>query len=124
MNTRSMCDSGTALVIVFLTAFLGCCPTTGLAVEFASPVSYPVGTLTLTGGAILADFMAVADFNGDGHPDIAVPNSGSGNVSILLGNGDGTFKPARNFEVGMATPTSIEVSHGHKVGQDCSASQC
>ena len=46
--------------------------------------------------------MAVGDFNGDGKPDLAVANWGSnldtmpGNVSILLGNGDGTFQPAVN----------------------------
>jgi hypothetical protein len=38
---------------------------------------------------------AVADFNGDGHLDIAVNNEGSngnGNVMVFFGNGDGTFR--------------------------------
>jgi hypothetical protein len=41
--------------------------------------------------------LVVGDFNGDGIPDLAVANTGgtsifNGNsVSILLGNGDGTF---------------------------------
>lgn len=38
--------------------------------------------------------VAAADFNGDGITDLAVSNSNSGQVilTILLGNGDGTFK--------------------------------
>jgi len=35
--------------------------------------------------------LLTADFNGDGISDIAVANNVSGTVSILLGNGDGTF---------------------------------
>jgi hypothetical protein len=44
--------------------------------------------------------IAVGDFNGDGIPDLATADYGSGEVSILLGNGDGTFQPARNIPVG------------------------
>jgi type II secretory pathway component GspD/PulD (secretin) len=36
--------------------------------------------------------IAVADFNGDGKLDLAVTNEGDNTVSILLGNGDGTFQ--------------------------------
>ncbi len=34
-----------------------------------------------------------ADFNGDGNVDVAVANTVGGTLSILLGNGDGTFGP-------------------------------
>jgi hypothetical protein len=43
---------------------------------------------------------AVGDFNGDGHPDLAVGNEGSATVSIFLGKGDGTFAGARSYIVG------------------------
>jgi hypothetical protein len=35
--------------------------------------------------------MAVADFNGDGTPDLAIVNQTTKNVTILEGNGNGTF---------------------------------
>ncbi len=38
--------------------------------------------------------MVIADFNGDGIPDLALAMYGSANISILLGNGDGTFAAA------------------------------
>jgi hypothetical protein len=41
--------------------------------------------------------VAVTDFNGDGIQDLAVANWGSNNVSVLLGNGDGSFQAALNF---------------------------
>jgi len=41
--------------------------------------------------------VAVGDFNGDGKPDLAVANEYSDNVSVLLGNGDGSFQAAQNF---------------------------
>ena len=36
--------------------------------------------------------MAVGDFNGDGKADLAVANYSDNSVSVLLGNGDGTFQ--------------------------------
>jgi Flp pilus assembly secretin CpaC len=35
--------------------------------------------------------VAIADFNKDGHPDLVVANQADGTLSILMGNGDGTF---------------------------------
>lgn len=91
-----------ALITVFVMTGVSFGPASMFAVDFASPVSHPVGT----GPA----GVVVADFNGDGKPDIAVANSGSGNVSILLGNGDGTFQPAVNFDAGLS-PNSIAVGY-------------
>src|SRR6202162_295764 len=62
------------------------------AVTFGPATNYPVGT----GPAAVA----VGDFNGDGKPDVAVANSGSTFVSILLGNGNGTFQAALMADAG------------------------
>src|SRR5262249_2377655 len=43
---------------------------------------------------------ATAEFNGDGSPDIATRNRASDDVSILLGLGDGSFRPAIRIPVG------------------------
>jgi len=45
----------------------------------------------------------VGDFNGDGKADLAVANFVSGNVSVLLGRGDGTFQTAVNFGIGSGS---------------------
>src|SRR5262249_47808781 len=52
------------------------------------------------------DSVAVADFNGDGVRDLAVANSYSNDVSVLLGNGDGSFQTGRNFGAG-SFPTYV-----------------
>ena len=43
--------------------------------------------------------ITVADFNGDGIADLAMANFGSGNMNILLGQGDGTFTQAANSPI-------------------------
>ena len=57
------------------------------------------GTFTPASGSPVAVggfpfFLAVADFNADGSPDLAVSNEADSTVTILLGNGDGTFTQA------------------------------
>jgi hypothetical protein len=56
-------------------------------------------TAAYGGYGVYPDYPAIADLNGDGRPDVVVadlgdhgPGTGIGNmVSVLLGNGDGTF---------------------------------
>ena len=62
--------------------------------------------LTFDGGSYGSDSIATGDFNRDGKPDIAVAGvicqsiCTTAVVSILLGNGDGTFQPAVNYPTG------------------------
>ncbi|NTY01484.1 VCBS repeat-containing protein [Deinococcus sp. JMULE3] len=51
--------------------------------------------------------VGTGDLNGDGRLDAFTSNAGSGDVSILLGNGDGTLQPATSVAVG-AGPESID----------------
>jgi dienelactone hydrolase len=50
--------------------------------------------------------VAVGDFNGDGKLDLAVANNADSTVSILTGNGNGTFKPLGTVAVGLS-PQSL-----------------
>ncbi len=59
--------------------------------------------------------VAVADLNGDGIPDLVTANHGNpdspgseGDVSVLLGRGDGTFDPQISIDVG-SNPWSVAV---------------
>src|SRR5439155_884717 len=55
-------------------------------------------------------FPVVADFNGDGVPDLAVANFGNNNVTVLLGNGDGTFRSGSLLGP-VSSPYSVAVGH-------------
>ncbi|HEV3204841.1 MAG TPA: VCBS repeat-containing protein, partial [Gemmataceae bacterium] len=55
-----------------------------------------------------SDSVVVGEFNRDGIPDLAVTNYGIDTVSVLLGNGNGTFQAPRNFAAGVH-PISVAV---------------
>jgi FG-GAP-like repeat len=52
--------------------------------------------------------VAVGDLNGDGKLDLAVANSSSNTVSVLLGTGNGAFQPQVSYVTGTS-PRSVTV---------------
>jgi hypothetical protein len=73
---------------------------------FQPPAKYAVGWEAVS--------VAAGDFTGNGILDLVVADLGSSNpylyssVSVLLGNGDGTFQPAQEFAAGIS-PRSVAV---------------
>ena len=77
---------------------------------FQTPASY-------NSGAGDAESVAVADVNGDGMPDLVVANcsmdyycSGNGAVSVLVGNGDGTFQVPVRYRSGGKIALSVAIA--------------
>jgi hypothetical protein len=79
---------------------------------FGSPTVYDSG-----GRHAMA--VAVADLNGDGRPDLVVANQGgtgnctispSASVSVLIGNGDGTYQAAASYNSGGFNISAIAVA--------------
>src|SRR5262249_61913597 len=68
---------------------------------FSEEINSPAGIDDTVGASY-----AIKDFNGDGHLDLAVREFNANRVSVLLGNGDGTFRASGRCAVGIG-PVSM-----------------
>src|SRR5262249_6704115 len=68
--------------------------------SFVPPVPYNLGTYPQA--------VALGHFDAGDTVDLAVVNYSTSNVSVLLGNSDGTFQAAQNFGTGFG-PMSVPV---------------
>lgn len=61
-----------------------------------------VKTYSQTSGSGVVFLIAIANFNGDHKPDLAILNSqGPGDIALFLNNGDGTFAPSTTIFAGI-----------------------
>jgi hypothetical protein len=76
----------------------------GLVIVPSALAAFGFGAATNFATGSGASSVTVGDLNGDAKPDLAVANSGSGfnvgNVSVLLGDGAGSFATATNYATG------------------------
>src|SRR5579862_6866387 len=54
--------------------------------------------------------IATGDMNGDGIADLVIPNANTTNVSVLLGNRDGSFQPFLLFNTGGPNPFHVAIA--------------
>jgi hypothetical protein len=85
------------------------------------PVALSTATVTLSAARdyeVGAHPLAVstADLNGDGKLDLVLANSSDNTISVLLGNGDGTFQTQTTYAVGE-NPTGIAIADLNGDGQ-------
>ena len=74
--------------------------------SFAPARSFRAGDRLAEGGDGDAYDLESVDVNRDGTSDLAVANRASNNLSLMIGNGDGTFRPGKIYPVGT-TPYDV-----------------
>ena len=75
--------------------------------SFSTSTEFPVGGTDPSPNSI-----AVGNFNADTNLDIVTANVNSSEISIFLGNGDGTFSTSTEFPIGGTDPIPVSVAVG------------
>ncbi|CAF0917412.1 unnamed protein product [Adineta steineri] len=81
---------------------------------FQNQVKYSTGTTNDNPNALY-----IADVNKDGNLDVVTANSGTSNVAVFLGKGDGTFSTAKIYSTGTGCkPTGLVLGDLNKDGNN------
>ena len=114
----NIASPGTASISV---AYPGSTLTSNMVLFPVTPAITTVAFGSASGSPIAAgsrpSSIAMGDFIGDGKLDLAVANADSINVTILLGNGDGTFVPTASSPSTGAAPSSIAMGDFNEDGK-------
>ena len=88
-------------IYAFAIAVVILSPSALMGSQFKKPVYYSVPGLPLS--------IVTGDFNGDGSLDLAVADFSDGEVRILLGKANGTFRKGPLFSIAPYSPVSLAV---------------
>jgi FG-GAP-like repeat/Bacterial Ig-like domain (group 3)/FG-GAP repeat len=106
----------------------GCTPNGGVSVLLGNGDGTFQTAVEYGSGGYQASFAAVQDVNGDGKPDLVVANlcqsvnskgicAGTGEVSVLVGNGDGTFQTPVLYSTGGTQADSVVIGDVNRDGR-------
>jgi len=117
MSRKHRCDSCSKPYPIQRAVHAQCARAVAEALEsrrLLDGVDFVLGTML--NAATNPTVVRVADLNGDSKMDLVVSNRGSNNISVFLGNGDGSFQSQKLFPTGSDPyPALADVNHDGKL---------